>query len=148
MSIGMRPILLSLLACVALYNLHQIAGLLGIAPSNILAQSNDGDVWTFVIDKARTGTADLQRIGINLAFAQAFMVWGWWYAKDHFAYAAVGGLWFAIQAAQIVTTCNCTIAEHLDWLMLAVMLATASIYTHWTHLSTGMRVVWNKYFDL
>lgn len=144
----MRPLLLSLLACVALYNLHQIAGLLGIAPSNVLSQSNEGFVWTFVIDKARTGAADLQRIGINLAFAQAFTVWGWYYAHKHFAYAAVGAVWFAIQAAQIVTTCNCTIAEHLDWIMLGVLLATAYFITHWTRLSQGMRVVWNKYFDL
>lgn len=141
----MRPLLVSLLACVALYNLHQIAGFFGLAPSNVLAQSNDGDVWTFVIDKARMGTADLQRIGINLAFAQAFAVWGWFYSREHFAYAAVGALWFAIQAAQIVTTCNCTIAEHLDWAMLAVMLGTAYFVTHWTRLSKGMRVVWNKY---
>ena len=141
----MRPLLVSLLACVALYNLHQIAGLFGVAPSNVLAQSNEGDVWTFVIDKARTGTADLQRVGINIAFAQVFLVWGWWYAREHFAYGASGAVWFTIQAAQIVTTCNCSVAEHIDWIILAVLIGTAALLTHWKRLSQEMRVVWNKY---
>lgn len=143
----MRPFVLSILAAIALYNLHQLAGLFDLAPNNVLSKSSEGEVWTFVIDKAQMGTADLQRMGINLAFAQMILVAGWFYVPRAKFAGVLFALWFVWQAVQIWATCNCSSAEHIDWIVLAVILTAVYLWGRWTptQWAQGLKVVWNKF---
>lgn len=133
---------LTILACIALYNCHHLASVLGM--DNVLSKSADGDIWTFVIDNSRNGAKDLQRIGINISLAIVALVWGWERAR---AYAVAFAFWFVLQAVQIVTTCNCTVAEHIDWIILAALVIGAHLWGRYTpkEWAGALRIVWNKF---
>ncbi len=141
----MRGWTISLLLLVIGYNAHQLVGLFVPGLGNVLWHQSYGDgLHGYLIDQEELSGNMVQRMGINLSMGAVMVIMAWCYVRKARTHAVLMAIWFMWQAWQVIFTCNCTVAEHVDWLILVVLLLTAWAWNRWA-LPPLMRIVaWNQ----